>query len=203
MSKFISFDGNDGCGKSTQIELLKEHLEKNGYEVVVLSPYTTDWGNALHLATIRKTEEEVPAAAGLLAFMANRQHLFETIVKPALAEGKFVITDRWDATSFAYNAFEKGNECLELFATCTRLRGKAPEVIHLEVPFAETMKRKGNRDVDTDRFDTNSELVFDKNRRGFTKFQTLFPSVNFHNVNGNQSVNKVHEEILKALCVDN
>jgi dTMP kinase len=99
---FITFEGIDGVGKSTQLDLLQGWLEDRGSEVVrTLEPGGTELGQEIrHLLLHRKGD--VAARAEALLYAADRAHHVATKIRPALAEGKVVLSDRYFDSSVAY-----------------------------------------------------------------------------------------------------
>ena len=99
---FITFEGIDGVGKSTQLDLLQQWLEGSGREVVrTLEPGGTELGQEIrHLLLHRKGD--VAARAEALLYAADRAHHVATKIRPALAEGKVVLSDRYFDSSVAY-----------------------------------------------------------------------------------------------------
>lgn len=99
---FISFEGGEGAGKSTQIARLAAALRREGHEVVVtLEPGGTDLGQAVRRILLTPGNHVTPRAEALL-YAADRAHHVQTIIEPALAEGKIVICDRYADSTFAY-----------------------------------------------------------------------------------------------------
>lgn len=107
--KFITFEGCDGCGKSTQLRLLSEYLEKNGVPHI----FTREPGGGKISEAIReillngKNSEMTDACEALLYAAARVQHLSDR-VEPALNEGKLVVCDRYVDSSLAYQAYARG-----------------------------------------------------------------------------------------------
>ncbi len=99
---FITFEGIDGVGKSTQLDLLQTWLEGRGSEVVrTLEPGGTELGQEIrHLLLHRKGD--VASRAEALLYAADRAHHVATKIRPALAEGKVVLSDRYFDSSVAY-----------------------------------------------------------------------------------------------------
>ncbi|KGF05654.1 dTMP kinase [Arcanobacterium sp. S3PF19] len=98
---FISFEGGDGAGKSTQVDLLKTWLEGCGREVVVTrEPGGTDLG--CEIRKILLHGEDVSSRAEALLYAADRAHHVDTLVRPALERGAVVISDRYLDSSLAY-----------------------------------------------------------------------------------------------------
>ncbi|HEX8250010.1 MAG TPA: dTMP kinase [Pyrinomonadaceae bacterium] len=106
--KFITFEGIDGSGKSTQLRLLAGELRLQGYNVLAtMEPGGTPLGRRLREAFL-ETEETVAPLAELLLFAADRAQHVEFLVKPALEEGKIVVSDRFADATVAYQGAGRG-----------------------------------------------------------------------------------------------
>jgi len=106
--KFITFEGIDGSGKSTQLRLLAEKLRARGVDVVTTcEPGGTPLGRALREAFL-ETEENVAPMAELLLFAADRAQHVEFLIKPALRENRVVISDRYADATVAYQGAGRG-----------------------------------------------------------------------------------------------
>lgn len=106
--RFITFEGIDGSGKSTQLRLLAAHLRARGRDVIMTrEPGGTELGRQLREAFL-ETHEKVAPMAELLAFAADRAQHVEYLIKPALAAGKVVISDRYADATFAYQGAGRG-----------------------------------------------------------------------------------------------
>lgn len=118
---FVSFEGGDGAGKSTQIRLLAQWLESAGHRVVLtLEPGGTPLGKLLRDAVLHG--DHVGARAEALLYAADRAHHVDTLVRPALVRGDVVLTDRYLDSSVAYQGVGRGLgvhdvERLSLWAT--------------------------------------------------------------------------------------
>ena len=100
--KFITFEGIDGSGKSTQLAMLASELRSRGHEVVTTrEPGGTPLGEALRAAFLETTGPVAPMAE-LLSFAADRAQHVEHLIKPEVAAGKIVISDRYADATFAY-----------------------------------------------------------------------------------------------------
>ena len=107
--RFITFEGGEGCGKSTQVKRLADHLRASGIEVVL----TREPGGTRLAELIRsllKDESEDPPCdrSELLLFLAARAQLVRNVIRPALAEGKWVVCDRFSDSTFAYQGYGRG-----------------------------------------------------------------------------------------------
>lgn len=99
--RFISFEGGDGAGKTTQIALLVEHIESTGGEVVVTrEPGGTELGRKIRQALLHG--EDLSPRTEALLYSADRAHHAATVIRPALERGATVITDRFADSSVAY-----------------------------------------------------------------------------------------------------
>ena len=106
---FITFEGPDGCGKSTQIERLKNFLCSKGYDVVLTrEPGGTAMSEKIRSLILDPENKEESGVTEALLFAASRaQHVAEKI-KPAIADGKIVLCDRFMDSSIAYQAYARG-----------------------------------------------------------------------------------------------
>jgi dTMP kinase len=106
---FITFEGGEGCGKSTQSRLLLKKLEQQNIPVVLThEPGGTALGNELRKALKRKRGSSVSPQAELLLFAASRAQLVAELIHPALEEGKVVICDRFTHSTMVYQGYGRG-----------------------------------------------------------------------------------------------
>lgn len=122
-SLFITFEGVEGAGKSTQIQLLAGHLRREGRQVLTTrEPGGTRIGDALRELLLDATLTEMSDYAEALLYAASRAQLVHEVIRPALKEGKIVICDRYIDSSIAYQVFARGLgremiETISLWAT--------------------------------------------------------------------------------------
>src|SRR5271170_6852914 len=101
--KFIVFDGNEGCGKSTQARMLQEALEKSGVPTkLVYDPGTTRIGELIRRILLDPANTDMSMRCEMLLYMAARAQMMKEIVQPALEEGRAVISDRFISSTLAY-----------------------------------------------------------------------------------------------------
>lgn len=107
---FVTFEGGEGSGKSTLVRLVADQLTKDGFDCLITrEPGGTDIAEQIRniLLTKNPQEELLPEAEALLFAAARTQHV-ETKIKPAVAAGKIVISDRWLGSSVAYQGYARG-----------------------------------------------------------------------------------------------
>jgi len=108
---FITFEGGEGCGKSTQSRLLLKKLEQQNVPVVLThEPGGTALGNEIRRALKRKQGSSISPQAELFLFAASRAQLVAELIRPALEEGKVVICDRFTYSTLVYQGYGRGLE---------------------------------------------------------------------------------------------
>ncbi|NLU51991.1 MAG: dTMP kinase [Clostridiaceae bacterium] len=106
---FITFEGNDGSGKTTQIRLLSEYLKEKGIEVVLTrEPGGTPIGEQIRSILLDKANKDMHPVTEMILYAASRAQLVNTLIRPAIEEGKAVICDRFVDSSYAYQAMGRG-----------------------------------------------------------------------------------------------
>jgi dTMP kinase len=109
MRKLITFEGIDGCGKSTQMRLLGQYLTERGVTVVsTREPGGTDLGRKIRSALLDGGKDSVEPLAELLLYAADRAQHVRQVIAPALAEGKVVLSDRFYDATTVYQGYARG-----------------------------------------------------------------------------------------------
>ena len=145
---FIALEGPDGAGKSTQIQLLQEYLEKKGYEIIVTrEPGGTVISEAVRQIILNKEYREMSEKTELLLYAAARAQLVEEIIRPALKAGKAVICDRFLESSVVYQGIARGLGVDTVYAVNDfALEGLRPQLtILLDLDAEEGLRRKKNQ----------------------------------------------------------
>lgn len=112
---FITLEGIEGCGKSTQAKMLYEHFLENGYNVIATrEPGATPVGRVIRDTLLSTKFPEMDDRAELFLFAACRAQHVNEVIKPALAEGKIVICDRYVDSTLAYQAYGRGLDTVKV-----------------------------------------------------------------------------------------
>jgi len=115
MGMFITFEGSEGCGKSTQARLLHEHLSAAGYDVIhVREPGGTPIGDQIRAVVLGMHNTDIDPTAESLLFSASRAQLVNQIIRPHLANGGIVICDRYADSTYAYQGYGLGRNLDDL-----------------------------------------------------------------------------------------
>lgn len=163
---FLSLDGIDGTGKSTQIRLLAEWLRGQGREVTCcVDPGGTPLGTQLREILLLQHRDISPMAEALL-FMASRAELLHQVIRPALARGEIVISDRYLLANVVYQGYGVGLDVAGLW-TMGRLAagGLEPDLtLVLDIPVELAQTRRGR---DPDRLESRQREFHERVRHGF------------------------------------
>ncbi len=146
---FITFEGIEGCGKTTQINLLKRYLTLQGYDIVLTrEPGGTAIGRKLKGILLSPENHQITPGAELLLYAADRSQHMEEIIRPALEEGKIILCDRFTDATIAYQGYARGIE-LKLIERLNRLAtgGLKPNLtILLDCPVEVGLGRLSQRE---------------------------------------------------------
>ncbi|MDQ3713005.1 MAG: dTMP kinase [Acidobacteriota bacterium] len=172
--KFITFEGIDGSGKSTQMRMLANELRFRGFKVMpTCEPGGTPLGRRLREAFL-ETEENVSPLAELLLFAADRAQHVDFLVEPALEEGKIVISDRYSDATVAYQGAGRGfsesniNQIVELATS-----GLKPDLtLFFDLPIEKALLRTDHRTDSGEkknRMDKETAEFYARVREGYLK----------------------------------
>ena len=189
---FFSFDGIDGTGKSTQIDLFSRWLVDSGCDVVKCrDPGTTPLGETLRDIVLR-SEQPIGARSETMIYMAARAQLVEEIIEPALAAEQTVVSDRYLLANVVYQAYgldlaPEDVWRLGEFAT----RGRYPDATFvLDLDVATASQRVGK---DVDRMEQRDTEYHRRVRNGFIKEAEQDSSV--HLIDASLSIDQVHDQV--------
>lgn len=164
---FIVFDGIDGAGKTTQLNQLQDWLTQRGRDCVrCKDPGSTELGEQLRAILLGKHEIPIHVRAEMMMFTTARTQLIEQIVRPALADGKTVLCDRYLLATIVYQGHAGDLDPEELW-TVNRIATSnlMPDITFiLDLPVKAAMKRLGD---DLDRMESRGTEYFERVRKGF------------------------------------
>lgn len=167
--KFITFEGGEGAGKSTQIQRLSSALEKTGLNVTVTrEPGGSPGAEAIRRMLLDPAAEWEPPAEALLHFAARADH-FTTRIAPALRDGYWVLCDRFADSTRAYQGYGLGLDMAAIEALYDiALDGFVPDLtIILDIPVETGVARMIERGGDPDRYEKMDTAFHERLRQGF------------------------------------
>jgi len=196
---FITFEGAEGSGKSTQIQMLASALQKQGHRVYV----TREPGGTKAGEVLRKIHKSLPILplTELFIIEASRAEHVETVIRPRLEAGEIVISDRFQESSLVYQGFcggidQKKIRLLNSMAT----NGLNPDlIIWLDISPEKISSRLKNRKNSTDRFDNAGEAFHKKIVLAYRKLAKLQTRPKLQRYSAEQNKRKLHEAILKQV----
>ena len=199
-NNLISFEGIDGCGKSTQIELLKTYLDKNDYNVLCLrEPGGTKFGEKLRQAILESTEKLSPSAEAFL-FASSRAQLLEELVLPFISKSRrnICILDRYIHSSLAYQGFARslGTEKIINIHNTYPLNVIPNITFYLDITVKTSTKRQENRNQKKDYFEKEKLKFFEKLIDGYNASENLIPN-KFKKINGELDKSEIHKRIVQ------
>ena len=145
MGAFITFEGPEGSGKTTQIGLLADHLRSAGHAVLTTrEPGGTPIGDQIRAVLLDVNNTAMVFEAEILLFSAARAQLAGQVIRPALARGTIVLSDRYADSTIAYQGYGRGLDLVALRQiTAFATGGLRPDLtIYLDIPVEEGLNRK-------------------------------------------------------------
>lgn len=197
---FITFDGGDGCGKSTQIKLLADRLAGRAVETVLCrDPGSTPLGDVVREILLRRKDLEICTTAEMLLFMTARAQMVEEVIRPAIQAGKTVLSDRYLLSNFVYQSFAGGLP-LDAMRSVAQVAtgGLLPDLgFVLDLPYETAQERIGSRGT-PDRMEGKGEEYHRRVRQGFLELASLDPE-RYIILDASGSVEAVHRQICKVV----
>lgn len=201
--KFITFEGIDGSGKSTQLGMLAANLSARGIDVITTrEPGGTHLGRALRAAFLETTETVAPMAE-MLSFAADRAQHVEFLIKPALAEDRVVISDRYADATFAYQGAGRGfpeDKVLEVIELATD--GLKPDLtLFFDISVDEAIRRMEARDENhtkKNRMDEETSEFYNRVRDAYLGIAKREPE-RFKVIDASGSIEEIHERVVEIV----
>ena len=174
---FITFEGTEGCGKSTHIKKLARRLEAEGHTVRTLrEPGGTESGESIR-QLLKHGPEELTAEAELLLMNASRAQLVREVIRPAIAAGEIVLCDRFYDSTTVYQGTGRGLDAAEVQAVIDIAVGDVrPDLtLLLQIPLKTSEERRARRS-ETDRFEQADRTFFERIEAGYTALAAAEPA---------------------------
>lgn len=192
---FITFEGQDGCGKTTQINLLVDYLKNKGYEVVLTrEPGCKGLGEKIR-ALLLDYDGEVSSVCESFLFLADRAQNVDVIVRKNMEAGRIVISDRHTDSTVAYQGYgrqldiEKINS-LNKIATS----GLKPDLTYIfDIDVETSMSRVGDK---KDRMEAAGKEFFERVREGYLKIAQNEPN-RVKVINSMDSIENIHKQVVE------
>jgi dTMP kinase len=169
---FLSFEGLDGSGKTTQAQLLAETLRERGKDVLFLrEPGGTEISERIRDILLDKKHLRMTQMSEILLFSAARAQLVNEVIRPALAKGTIVLCDRYVDSTTAYQGYGRGLDLATVNAiNAAATGGLLPHrTIFLDVPIDELIARREKSGIPLDRMESGGRGFFEKIRQGYLR----------------------------------
>lgn len=195
---FISFEGMDGSGKSTQIEKLKEYFEDKEYQVILTrEPGGTVIGEKIRELILDPANDGMTAMTEAMLYAASRAQHVSEVIRPAVDSGKVVICDRFVDSSLAYQGCGRGlGECVDVINDYA-VDGYLPDLTVLLdiVPDASTRRITGR---EKDRIELEKQEFHDAVYRGYCDLAERFPD-RIARIDASGEIDEIQQEITEHI----
>lgn len=194
---FITFEGGDGCGKTTQIELLDKYLRGKGFNTLLTrEPGARGLGIKLREILLNYDGEVSPKCESFL-FLADRAQHIDCIIKPALKEGKIILCDRHADSTVAYQGYGRGLDINQINSLNNIATGglKPDLTIVLDVDVETSMQRVGKN---KDRMESAGIEFFERVRQGFLDIARKEPN-RVKVISSSDTIEDIHKQIVELV----
>ena len=197
MSLFITFEGADGCGKTTQIELLSKYLQKQGFKTLVTrEPGAKGLGEKLREILLNYDGEVSPTCESFL-FLADRAQHVDCIIKPALNDDIIVLCDRHTDSTIAYQGYGRQLDIKQIKKlNDIAVNGLKPDLtIVFDIDIETSMQRVGST---KDRMESAGIDFFKRVREGFLTIAENEPE-RVKVINSADTIENIHKQVIKLV----
>jgi dTMP kinase len=208
--KFIVFDGTEGCGKSTQAELLRQKLEADGLSVLLVrDPGTTRIGERIRGILLDPEHDEMAMRCEMLLYMAARAQMMTQVIQPALARGMVVLSDRFISSTLAYQLGGDGLTAEEIKTVGDiAVGGRWPDLtVLLDMSAQASMSRvqpkllfddAGSQLVNKDRIERRPMAYHERVRKNY-RAQAEADPLRYRVVRADRDIEAVHADVVRAI----
>ena len=198
---FITFEGIDFCGKSTQVELLKKFLISHSKNVhLIREPGGTEISEKIREILLDKKNNAMVMETEIFLFSASRAQLVKEVIRPYLQKGYYVISDRFHDSSTAYQGYGRGLPVDSIMKIHNLAIGDTiPDItFFIDIPNEVALQRKSNKThLDLDRIEISDNLFFERVRAGYLWLAEK--EKRFRIIDGTQSIEKINGLILNEI----
>lgn len=198
---FITIEGPDGGGKTTQMNMLVPALEEHGLDIVrTREPGGTDIGDQIRSVIMDMKNKSMDPRAEILLFCASRAQLVSELIRPSLASGKIVLCDRYADSTMAYQGYGHGLDRTALknlleFAT----GGLKPDLtILLDISAEAGLRRRITNHDEWNRMDDYALQFHERVRKGYLEMAAAEPE-RFAVIHADRSKEEIHDEIVSVI----
>ena len=200
---FITFEGIDFCGKSTQVELLKNYLKERNKKVeIIREPGGTNISEEVRHILLDKKNGNMFMETEFLLFSASRAQLVREKIRPYLEKGFYVISDRFHDSSVAYQGYGRGVSIEDVSSVNSLAIGSTiPDItFFIDIPVEEAEKRKTGKNVnDLDRIETSEMNFYERVRNGYLDISKK--EKRFRVMDGSKSIEEIHNNIIREIIL--
>lgn len=204
MSKFITIEGGEGAGKSTNIDYIVNYLKQQGKDLVITrEPGGTSIGEKIRTLLLDPENKGMDFRTELLLMFAARSQHISQVIKPALEQGKWVVCDRFTDASYAYQGAGRnmGKDNIALLEQWVQGNLRPDATILLDVPVDIGLQRVVQR-ADQDRFEQEKMKFFDTVRQAYLDLAKEHPQ-RFHVIDAAKELAEVQTQlknVLESIC---
>jgi dTMP kinase len=200
---FITFEGIDFCGKSTQVELLKNYLLNLSKKVLLIrEPGGTEISEKIRDILLDKKNYKMVIESEILLFSASRAQLVREKIRPFLDEGYYVISDRFHDSTTAYQGYGRGISIESVqHINKVAIENTIPDLtFFIDIPVSVSANRKNlKRQTELDRIEISHDHFYEKVRDGY--LQLAAQEKRFRVINGTLGIGEIHNIIVNELIL--
>ena len=196
---FITFEGIDGCGKTTQVELLKSHFEAKGYEVIsIREPGSTKISEQIREILLDSKNTELSSESETLLFASARAQIVKEVIIPSINENKIVLCDRFIDSTIAYQGYGRGMDLQNLdIINAFAIQNNYPDfTFFIDVSVEESKKRLNSSNLD--RMESTGDEFFNNVRNGYLELTKKYPK-RIYLIDGTLTIDEIHSEIIEII----
>ena len=194
---FITFEGIEGSGKSTQIKLLGENLTQRGYTVkIVREPGGTELGEKIRNIFLSSSEEKIDPFSEVMLLYASRKNLDVNVIRPNLQANNIVIADRYSDATIAYQSHGKGLDA-QVIKHIHNFSNISNPNLTFYIDINENLSKQRISGREIDRMERESLEFFSRVRSGYLEISRNNNRV--HIIDGEKSIDQISIDILKIV----